>query len=87
MKPSCLNSIENIYTLCGVDQNGKVLAVVTYYTDDDHTTAKTVKLDFGKPGNYEIYLLDQEHTNDPVAKTEDLTFTMKNQTCILIKEI
>ncbi len=51
------------------------------------TTDKTVKLDFGKSGNYEIYLLDQEHTNDLVATTDDLTFTMKNQTCFLIKEV
>ena len=81
------NSVENVYTLCGVDKNGKLLAIVTYYTDDDDAANKTVNLDFGKSSNYEIYLLDKEHTNDLVSTTVDLTFDMKNQTCILIKEI
>lgn len=81
------NFVENVYTLCGVDENGTVLAVVTYYTDDDRAADKTVKLDFGKSGNYEIYLLDEEHTNAFISITDDLTFTMKNQTSILIKEI
>ena len=81
------NTVENVYTLCGVDKNGKVLAVVTHYTDNDEAGDKTIQLDFGKPGKYEIYLLDEEHTNELVSTTEDLTFTMKNQTCILIKEL
>lgn len=81
------NSVENVYTLCGVDKNGKVLAIVTYYTDNDDATNKTVNLDFGKSSNYEIYLLDEDHTNDLVSITDDLTFDIKNQTCILIKEI
>ena len=81
------NSVENVYTLCGVDKNGKLLAIVTYYTDDDDAANKTVNLDFGKSSNYEIYLLDKEHTNDLVSTTADLTFDMKNQTCVLIKEI
>ena len=81
------NSVENVYTLCGVDENGKVLSIVTYYTDDDNAADKTVKLDFGKSGKYEIYLLDEDHTNDLVSTTADLTFTMKNQTNILIKEV
>jgi len=81
------NSVENVYTLCGVDENGKVLSIVTYYTDDDNAADKTVKMDFGKSGKYEIYLLDEDHTNDLVSTTDDLTFTMKNQTNILIKEV
>lgn len=81
------NTIDNVYTLCGVDDSGKVLSVVTYYTDDDDAGDKTISLDFGKDSNYEIYLLDAEHTNELVSTTGNLTFTMKNQTCILIKEI
>ncbi len=81
------NSIENVHTLCGVDKNGKVLSVVTYYADDDQAADKTVSLDFGKSGNYEIYLLDKEHSNELVSTTDNLTFTMQNQTCILIKEV
>ncbi len=81
------NSIENIYSLCGVGKDEKILAVITHYTDDDDVADKTIKLDFGKAGNYEIYLLDEEHSGELVSTTDNLTFTMKNQTCILIKEI
>ncbi len=81
------NTVDDIYTLCGVDDDGKVLAVVTHYSDDDNADDKTISIDFGKDGNYEIYLLDEEHTNELVSTTNNLTFTMKNQTCILIKEI
>ena len=81
------NSVDNIYTLCGADENGKVLSVVTYYTDDDTATDKTISLDFGKQGTYEIYLLDEEHSGDLVATTSNLTFTMKLNNTILIKEI
>lgn len=34
------NKIENIYSLCGVDKNGKVLCAITYYSDDDNLQAK-----------------------------------------------
>lgn len=81
------NSPENIYSLCGVDENGKALAIVTCYTDDDNAGEKTVEVDFGRSGNYEIYLLDKEHSGDMVKVTDELNFTMENQTCILIKEI
>ena len=80
------NKITDVSSLCGVDENGKVLCVLTYYHNDERPD-KTIKLDFAKEGNYEIYLLDEEHTNDLVATTSDLTFTMKNYTSILIKEI
>lgn len=81
------NHIENIYAICGVDKNGKLLSVVSHYTDDDNAADKTISLDFGKEGNYEIYLLDNEHSNELISTTSALTFTMKNQSCILIKEI
>lgn len=73
--------------MCGTDADGKVLAAVTYYTDDDTAADKTVSVDFGKSSKYEIYLLDKDHTNELVKVTDELTFTMKNHTCILIKEI
>lgn len=72
--------------MCGIDAHGKVLSVVTYYTDDD-AADKTVSVDFGKSSKYEIYLLDKDHANELVKVTDELTFTMKNHTCILIKEI
>ncbi len=82
------NKLEDIYTLCGVDENEKALSIITYYTDNDDTAEnKTVKLDFGKSGKYEVYLLDQEHTNELISTTDNLTFELKPNSCILIKEI
>ena len=81
------NKLENIYSLCGVDKDGKVTAVVTYYTDDDTAENKQVKLDFGRPGKYEIYLVDGTKMGEKVATTEDLTLDLKRWDMVLVKEI
>lgn len=81
------NKIENIYSLCGVGEAGKVLSVVSYFNDDDNAENKTVSVDFGKKGTYEIYLLDETHDGTLIATTEKLTFDMKVQSAVLIKEI
>ena len=81
------NRIDNIYSLCGVDQAGKTLSIVTHYNDDDNAPDKTVSLDFGRNGEYEIYLLDKEHDGELIATTSELQFNMKNHSVILIKEI
>ena len=78
--------IPDLYTLCGCDRDGKVLSVVTYYTDDDTVGDKTVAVDFGKESEYEIYLLDKEHDAELVRVTKDLTLTLEANTCVLIKE-
>ena len=84
----CENQPENIYTLAGVDKNGKALATVTYYTEEDDTAKdKEVAVDFGKEGEYEIYLLDADHDGELISTTKDLTFTLKPCSFILIKEI
>lgn len=83
----CTEKPENIYSLCGVDKNGKALCVVTYYTNDDNAPDKNVKVDFGKPGNYEIYLLDEAHDGELVETTQNLEFSMQRHSCLLIKEI
>lgn len=83
----CETEAENIYTICGADKCGKTLTVVTYYTDNDSAESKEVKIDFLRPGNYEIYLLDKDHDAEHIKSTDDLTFKMQANTCILIKEI
>lgn len=83
----CENEPENIYTLCGIGSDGKITLVVTYYTDDDEADDKEIKIDFSKKGNYEIYLLDNEHDAQSIETTEDLSFKMQANSCILIKEI
>ncbi len=62
--------------------------VVTYYTEEDDTAKdKEVSVDFGKEGEYEIYLLDKDRNAELVDTTKNLTFTMKPCSCILIKEL
>lgn len=83
----CSTEVENIYTLCGVDNTNKALTVITYYTDNDKAENKTVNIDFSKSGKYEIYLLDDEHNAELIKTTDELIFDMKPNTCILVKEI
>lgn len=85
---ACKHNIENIYALCGADANGKTLTVVTYYTDNDNAAEKEITVDYGKDGaEYEVYLLDSEHNGEFVGTKKDLTFKLKVNTCLLIKEV
>lgn len=81
------NNIENIYSLCGVDENDKVLAVLTYFNDDDTLPNQKISLDFGKESKYEVYLVDNEHDGELIEVTDTLEFDMKLHSVILIKEI
>lgn len=81
------NPIDNIYSLCGIAPNGKVLSVITHYNDDDTASSRTVSIDFGKTGRYEVYLLDAEHNGELIQTTDTLVFELSNQSAILIKEI
>lgn len=78
---------DGIYTLCGVDKDGKVMATVTYYVDDDDAPPKGVKLNFGKSGKYEVYYLDNSHDPTVCEITDSLEFTLERFTSVLIKEI
>ena len=78
---------DDIYTLCGVDKDGKVMATVTYYTDDDNAPAKEVKLDFGKEGKYEIYYLDDSHDPNSCEITDCLEIKLERYVSVLVKEI
>lgn len=75
---------ENIYFLCGVDVDGKNLTVLTYYTDDDFVKPKSIGFNFGKKASYEVYLLDEAHNGELISTTEELNFTLKVNTCLLI---
>ncbi len=83
----CEEEIENIYTLCGVDKDGKVMCIVTNYSDNDNAPEKEIKLDFGKKGKYEIYLVDGEKDGELIGVTENLQFTLGLHSFMLIKEI
>ena len=80
------NTLTDIYTLCGCDKDGKLLAVITHYTDDDNAEAKSFDIDFGKDSEFEIYLLDENYDAELVSVTKNPSVTMKANTCLLIKE-
>ena len=81
-----LDQHQELYSLCGIDEEGKLLAVVTHYSEDDNTAPKTVRLDFGRSGDFEIFLVDAQHDNDIIPTPDDLTFTLPVDSMILIKE-
>ena len=83
----CESTPENIYTLCGVDKNDKVLCVITNYSDNDNAEAKEVEIDFGKEGKYEVYMVDSERNGELLEVTEKLEFTLPLHSLLLIKEI
>ncbi len=83
----CDSDVENIYTLCGIDKNGKVTCIITHHSEDDNTPEKSVKVDFGREGEFEVYLLDAQHDGELVATTKNTEFTMKCQSVIMLKEI
>lgn len=80
------NSVKDIYTLCGVDKDGKVTAIVTHYSENDEK--ETVKINIGiKAGKkYDVYMLDKDHSGELVCTTDDLTFEMPVHSCVMIKE-
>ena len=84
--PAC-NEIPDIYSLCGIDKDGKVLSMIVHYTEDDNAPAQQIALDFGKTGTYEIYLLDETHDGTLIATTSDPTLTLPRHSAVLIKEI
>ena len=81
------NGFDNIYSLAGVDENGKTLAVVTYYTDDDEAGDRELAVDFGKKSEYEIFLTDEEHDAELIEKTASPVLKLKRNSFALIKEI
>ena len=82
----CSASVPGIYTLCGVDKNGKRMAVITHYSNNDGTRAQDVALDLGAPGEYDIYRLDDATDGQYVKTVSDLSFTLPVYTSLLIKE-
>ena len=81
-----LGDIENIYSLCGVDKDGRITAMLTYYTDDDNAENKKILVDLPQDREYEVFLLDNEHDGNSSFITNCLEFDMEIYSCILIKE-
>ena len=80
------NKIENIYSLCGVDKNGKVTIILTYYSDNDDLPVKNISPETGKNAVYEIYRVDDNHNGELTDVTDNLSFEIKPFDIVLIKE-
>ena len=84
----CENNPKNIYSLCGIKNDGKTLTIVTYYTDEEkNAEEKQISVDFGRNGTYKVYLLDGEHDGEEISQTSDLALNLEPNTCVLIEEI
>lgn len=77
---------EDVYTLCGVGKDGKLMAVITHYSKNDAKENVQVELDFGKESQYDIYVLDKDVDGELVKTTSNLIFDMPVYTSILIIE-
>lgn len=82
-----VNEIENIYSLCGVDEKGKALAVITCFSDQDSAEGKELLVDFGRPGRYEIRLLDETHEGELIMTTDRPELKLKMYSVALVREI
>ena len=78
--------IEDIYSFCGVDKEGKTITLISYYTDEEGKKTKEFTIDYGKDSEYEVYLLDESHDGELISTTGELKFTMQPNTCLMIKE-
>ena len=80
------DKIDDIYTLCGINKEGKIIAIIAYYSDYNNKENKTIKVNFNKDSEYEVYLLDKEHNGDLIQITKELVFDISIHSCLLIKE-
>ncbi|MBQ8310824.1 MAG: hypothetical protein IJX80_07420 [Clostridia bacterium] len=79
--------LDNIYSLCGTDKDGKVLCMLTYYSENDNAPVKEFTVDFSKSGKYEVYLVDKDNDETLIATTDVPTLKLSVHSCVLIKEI
>ena len=80
------NTVEDISTLCGIDKNGKITAIISRFSDDDEKEDARIKVDVGKNAQFDVFFLDKDHDGELVKTTNDLILDMPVHSCVLIKE-
>ncbi len=81
-----VSQAENVYSLCGVNAENKLMAIVTYYAEDDSLSDKEIAIAFDKESVYEVYLLDETHDAQLLYETDTLQFKLQRNSSLLIKE-
>lgn len=80
------NALKNVYSLCGVDAQGKAAAIITCYTDQDDMPSQRFSVDFGRSSHWEVYLVDADHNGELLEVTDQLCFDLKAHSILLLKE-
>lgn len=80
------NEVQDIYTIGGVDKDGKATVIVAHYSDNDAKDPTHVRVELKKDAEYDVYLLNKEHDGELVKTTKDLTFELAVHSCVMIKE-
>ena len=81
------NQVEKLYSICGVDKDGKATIILTYYSDEDTLPSRMASINLGKKGTYEIYRVGKEQNGELVEVTDELTFELELFDMVLIKEV
>ena len=80
------NKIENIYSLCGVDSDGKAMIMLTYYSDNDDLPSKRISLDIERNGVFDIYKVDENLNADLIETTDKPNPELEPFSIVFIKE-
>lgn len=84
----CEGAPEGIYTLATKSPSGKVMAAITYYTEnEDVAEPKEIEVKFGGVRPFMAYILDGESGNVTLEMRRDLDFKLKPFTTVFLKEI
>ncbi|MBR5379969.1 MAG: hypothetical protein IK140_05495 [Clostridia bacterium] len=78
---------QDIYALCGTNDSGKLLCIVTYYTDLDGMPDREIALDFGRGGSFEIRTVDDVRTDEANIVNGTPVLKMKPNSFCLVREI
>ncbi len=82
-----VNTIANTYSLCGLDKDGKITAIVACYSENDEDGGRQISIDFGRPGKFEIYAVDSEHDGEYIETTDAPVLNMERNSFVLIREV
>ena len=78
--------VKGIYSIGGVDAEGKVTLIVTHYAEEDSVQPVNVELDLGRAGTYDVYLVYADHSGEHVTTTDSTALTLPVYSIVMLKE-